>query len=164
MAMGHESLEELVRLEALLAERPAEWRRLWRFLYHADEAVRRRAAGAFGRAVARWSGGRPERAREVLRRLFWAMNEESGSVCWGAPEAAGEILRHRPELCEDFVPLLVSLLPDPALRRGVLWALARLGPECAGEGAAREAFRSCLEDPEVRNAIAAQGIYGVDNA
>ncbi|MGQ9533351.1 MAG: DVU0298 family protein [Desulfotomaculales bacterium] len=150
-------LKELEELEALLVRQPGAWRRLWRFLYHEDGAVRRRAAGAFGRAVARQSEDRPELAREVLRRLFWGMNEESGSVCWGAPEAAGEILRHRPELCGDFVPLLVSLLSDPALRRGVLRALARLGPECAGEGAAREAFRSCLEDPEVRNAIAALG-------
>lgn len=127
---GLNELEELEELEALLVRQPGAWRRLWRFLYHGDEAVRHRAARAFGRAVALWSGDRPELAREVLRRLFWAMNEESGSVCWGAPEAAGEILRHRPELCGDFVPLLVSLLPDPALRRGVLWALARLGREC----------------------------------
>jgi len=153
-------LKELEELEALLVQQPGVWRRLWRFLYHGDEAVRQRAAGAFGLAVALHSEGRPELAREVLRRLFWAMNEESGSVCWGAPEAVGEVLRHRPELCDDFVPLLVSLLSDPALRRGVLRALARLGPECAAAGEAREALRSCLEDPEVRAAVAPLGISG----
>lgn len=151
---------ELHELEALLREHPRMWRRLWRFLYHPEDTVRWRAADALGQMVARQSEDRPELAREVLRRLFWAMNEESGSVCWGAPEAVGEILSRKPELCVEFVPVLVSHLSDRTLRPGVVRALARLGRECAAMGRAREALRPYLDDPDPEICAAAAVTLG----
>ncbi|MFI5338936.1 MAG: DVU0298 family protein, partial [Candidatus Methylomirabilales bacterium] len=78
-----------------------------------------------------------ERAIDLLRRFFWALNDESGAVPYGTPEAIGEILAVRPELQADFLPILCSLLTDEdmpqtgSIERGVLWALGRVGSPVA---------------------------------
>jgi hypothetical protein len=33
-----------------------------------------------------------ESARVIMRRLMWSLNDESGGIGWGAPEAMGEIV------------------------------------------------------------------------
>jgi hypothetical protein len=78
-----------------------------------------------------------ELATDLLRRFFWTLNDESGAVPWGVPEAIGEILAVRPELREAFLPMLCSLLTDEdmrqtgAIERGVIWALGRVGSPVA---------------------------------
>jgi hypothetical protein len=78
-----------------------------------------------------------EQATDLLRRFFWTLNDESGVVPWGAPEAIGEILAVRGELREAFLPMLCSLVTDEdmrqtgAIERGVIWALGRVGPPVA---------------------------------
>jgi len=42
------------------------------------------------------------------------MSEESGGICWRAPEAMAEITRRRPDLCADYVPIVVSLITEMA--------------------------------------------------
>ena len=55
-----------------------------------------RAASALGKAVSRMADEHIEEARNVVRRLMWHMNEESGNIGWGIPEAFAEILaQHR---------------------------------------------------------------------
>jgi hypothetical protein len=72
------------------------------------------------------------RARELLRRLLWSLNDESGAVPYGVPEAVGEILAVRPELQESFLPILCALVTEEEMaqtgpiERGALWALGRL--------------------------------------
>ena len=52
-----------------------------------------RAASALGKAVSRMADEHIEEARNVVRRLMWHMNEESGNIGWGIPEAFAEIGR-----------------------------------------------------------------------
>ena len=71
-----------------------------------------------------------ERARILMRRIMWNLNDESGGIGWGSPEAMGEILSKSPELAMEFKSILFSYL-DPngnfleheALQRGVLWGI-----------------------------------------
>ena len=50
------------------------------------------------------------RLQDLLRRLFWALNDESGAVPYGVPEAIGEILAVRPACQREFLPVLCSML------------------------------------------------------
>ncbi len=92
-----------------------------------------RAVEALGRVVARLAQENPQRAREIMKRLAWGLNEESGAVGFGLPEAMGEIMARHQELAHQFVNLLISYL-DPAgnyldfppLQKGVVWALGRV--------------------------------------
>ena len=43
-----------------------------------------------------------EKARIVMRRIMWNLNDESGGIGWGSPEAMGEILCQSPELALEF--------------------------------------------------------------
>jgi hypothetical protein len=71
-----------------------------------------------------------EKARILMRRIMWNLNDESGGIGWGSPEAMGEILSKSPELAGEFKSILFSYL-DPkgnfieheALQRGVLWGI-----------------------------------------
>jgi hypothetical protein len=74
-----------------------------------------------------------ESARVIMRRLMWTLNDESGGIGWGAPEAMGEITARHKALADEFGCILVSYIrPDcnflehPILQRGVLWGLGRL--------------------------------------
>ena len=119
-----------------------------------------RAASALGKAVSRMADEHIEEARNVVRRLMWHMNEESGNIGWGIPEAFGESLAASPLLAKDFHRVLASYLIDlgrddnycdnDLLRRSCYWAVGRLAqtrPElCAG---ARPWLRKGLEDNDV---------------
>lgn len=98
-----------------------------------DEELRWAAVEALGRAAARQVEDDPEPVREILRRLVWSLNDESGSIGWGAAEAMAEIIDAAPATAGDFAPLLASLTaPDPGapdfepLNAGALWAVGRL--------------------------------------
>ena len=106
---------------------------LFSFFYNSDEQIRWRAIIAMGVVVARLAETDPESARVVMRRLMWNLNDESGGIGWGSPEAMGEILARSPLLAEEFAHILVSYIREDmnyleheGLQRGVLWGLARL--------------------------------------
>jgi hypothetical protein len=81
-----------------------------------------------------------EEARIIMRRLLWSLNEESGGIGWGAPEAFAEIICCHDRLAEEYVHMLLSYMrPDgeeahqdgnflehETLQRGLLWAAGRL--------------------------------------
>ena len=100
--------------------------------YDADPLICWRAIDSIGRCAGRLSTLRPEGMKNHLRRLFWMMSDESGSVTWHAPEAIGEIIRSDPQAFPDFIPLTISLLglePEdrPHFLPGILYALGRIG-------------------------------------
>lgn len=101
--------------------------------YDADPRIAWRAVEALGVAASRIAEEDPDRVRELLRRLLWLMNEESGGVCWRAPEAMAEIVRRRPKLFADYIPIVVSLIVSleeedlERFRAGALRAIGRLG-------------------------------------
>lgn len=106
---------------------------LFSFFYHHDEMVRWRAIVAMGTVVARLAREDMESARVVMRRLMWNLNDESGGIGWGSPEAMGEILTRSAILADEFAHILVSYIREDmnyleheGLQRGVLWGLARL--------------------------------------
>jgi len=95
--------------------------------------VRWRAAVALGAVAAQLVANDPESARVVMRRLLWQLNDESGGIGWGCPEAMGEAAARSGRLAREYGGLIVSfidpaacLLEAPGLQVGVLWALDRL--------------------------------------
>lgn len=129
----------------------------------------RRAAAALGRAVARMAEEDSlEAARNMARRLMWHMNEESGNIGWGIPEAFAEILACHPRLAGEFHRILLSYIrktdkddnycDHAVLRRSCFWAAGRLAqarPDLVAAG--RDALVAGLsdEDAECRREAAA---------
>ena len=119
--------------------------------FDADPRIGWGAVEAMGLAANRIAEDDPEYVRNHLRRLYWLLSEESGGLCWRAPQAMAEIIRHRPTLFADFIPIVVHLIQQMAeedlghFRAGVLWAIARLGP------LANEHVKSVL--PQITSAL-----------
>jgi HEAT repeat protein len=97
-----------------------------------DGEIRGRAAVVLGALVAEMADENLEGAREIIRRLLWSLNEESGSIGWGAPETLGEILARSELLAREYAPILISYMDEKGnyleseeLQRGLLWALGR---------------------------------------
>ncbi len=106
---------------------------LFSFFYHQDEIVRWHAVSAMGVVVSTMVDIDLESARNVMRRLIWNLNDESGGIGWGSPEAMGEITARHRQMADEFSKLLRSyimphgnFLEHEILQRGVLWGLARL--------------------------------------
>jgi HEAT repeat protein len=121
------------RLEALL-ERPARQviNPLFSFLLSNDEPTKWRAVTAMGAVVARLADENMESARVIVRRLMWSLNDESGGIGWGAPEAIGEIIARHQGMAEEYAKVLISYIWEegnyleyPLLQRGALWGVGR---------------------------------------
>lgn len=103
------------------------------FLYNENELVRWRAVTIIGQIMRNLAERDMESAREFMRRLMWSLNEESGGIGWGAPEAMGEIMACHEKLATEYAPILISYM-DPKgnfityemLQKGLLWGLVRL--------------------------------------
>ena len=57
-----------------------------------DDQLKWKAVVVLGAVVANLADQDIEAARIIIRRLMWSLNDESGGIGWGAPEALGEIL------------------------------------------------------------------------
>jgi hypothetical protein len=113
--------------------------------YDRDPEIAWRAIEAMGLAAERVAESDPEAVRELLRKLYWLIMEESGGICWRAPEAMAEIVARLPRRFADYVPItlshLVQLAPEDLthFRPGALWAVGRLGEVVASDAAQQEA-------------------------
>lgn len=144
---------------------------LFSLLLAPEPLLKWRAVSAFGVTVARLSKQDLESARVVMRRLMWNLNEESGAIGWGAPEAMGESLARCPRLALEFNRILISYAQEPTsgdgnyldhepLRRGAYWGMARLAdvrPELVRQGLAT--FLDLLRDDDPQNQ--ALGLWGL---
>ncbi len=106
---------------------------LFSFFFNKDEQVRWRAITAMGVVVSILADSDIESARVVMRRLMWNLNDESGGIGWGSPEAMGEIMARNLRLADEYRNILVSYVCEDGnyieyemLQRGVLWGLGRL--------------------------------------
>ncbi|MEE4114516.1 MAG: HEAT repeat domain-containing protein [Desulfobacteraceae bacterium] len=106
---------------------------LFSFLYSGEEKIRWRAVTAMGVVVGHLADTAMESARVVMRRFMWNLNDESGGIGWGSPEAMGEITAGHAGLADEFARILISYI-DPrgnfleheSLQRGSLWGVGRL--------------------------------------
>ena len=119
-----------------------------------DELTVRRAIQAMGLAADRIAQRDPAAVQNHLQQLRWLINDESGAVCWHAPEAMAEIIRRRPNDFADYIPIVVTLLKVMAdedlesFRPGILWAIGRLGSIAHAEiDAVLPRITSALDDP-----------------
>lgn len=121
-------LDELCQLPAPKIITP-----IFSFLCNNDQEIKWRAVTAMGAVVANLAEKDIESACMVMRRLMWSLNEESGSIGWGAPEAMGEIMACHEGLAKEYTHILISytredenFLEFELLQRGVIWGLGRL--------------------------------------
>jgi hypothetical protein len=122
------SLKELVNMPARRVINP-----LFANLYSPDESLKMRTVEAMGVVTACLAETDLEAARNIMRRLMWNLNDESGGIGWGSPEAMGEIIACSDSLAKEYTHVLVSYLREDGnflehvvLQRGVLWGLARV--------------------------------------
>ena len=106
---------------------------LFRYIQSVDEPVRSRAIASMGQVVAALADDKMESARIIMRRLMWSLNDESGGIGWGAPEAMGEIMAVHGGLAREFHKILISYVDSDGnyleyepLRQGAVRGLKRL--------------------------------------
>ncbi|MCX5877473.1 MAG: HEAT repeat domain-containing protein [Deltaproteobacteria bacterium] len=135
----------------------------------ASEKTKWNAVSAMGATVSRLADQDMEAARIVMRRFMWSLNDESGGIGWGTPEAMAECLVCHKSLAQEYTKILVSFMREdgfylelPALQRGLMWGLGRLAqarPELLRDWQAPRYLLPYLdsEDPIVR-ALAARAL------
>ncbi len=125
----HEQLNSIETLNPRQAAGP-----LFSFLLLGD-SMTHRAAIALGMCINILCVEKAEDARNLVRRFLWQMNEESGNIGWGIPEAFAETLAQCPRMAKEFHSVLLSYIMDTGrddnycdhdiLRRSCYWAIGR---------------------------------------
>lgn len=133
---------------------------LFSFFCHTEEIIRWRAVSAMGAVVSLLADQDTESARVVMRRLIWSLNDESGGIGWGSPEAMGDIMARSPQLALEYHRILISYIREDGnfieheiLQRGLLWGLGRLAgsyPELLKDSAKFLIPYMRSEDPTLR--------------
>ena len=97
---------------------------------------------------------------------MWSLNDESGGIGWGAPEAMGEVMACHNGLAQEYGHILVAYMREDGyyleleqLQRGLMWGLGRLAqarPSLLKERNAATYLQSYLEsnDTSVRGLAA----------
>lgn len=138
---------------------------LFSFLYHKNPVVKWNTVVAMGTAVSKLADQDMESARNIIRRLMWNLNDESGGIGWGSVEAMGEILAVNDALALEYAPMLFSYGREDGnyqehelMQRGVLWGIGRLHearPDIAGKETAEHIIPyTKSNDPIVRGLAA----------
>ena len=106
---------------------------LFPFLCSTDRKIKENAITAMGEAVSKMAESNLESARIIMRRLMLNLNDESGGIGWGAPEAMGEIMARSEKLAKEYHKILISYTPDGGnyldfedLQKDVIAGLKRL--------------------------------------
>lgn len=118
---------------------------LLQFTFAPDTLISWRATEAIGElAVAQ-----PKQVAQLLPRLLWSLNEDSGSFGWGAAAVLGEIGRRNYALVADIIEILLNFVADDFAREGMLWGLGRLAQEHPDAVLpAGSQIQACLSDPK----------------
>ena len=106
---------------------------LFSFLCSTDKKIKTNAVTAMGEVVSRIAEADLESARIIMRRLMLNLNDESGGIGWGAPEAMGEIMARNEKLANEYYKMLISYTPGGGnyldfedLQKDVIAGLKRL--------------------------------------
>jgi len=157
---------------------------LFSALYRPEEILRWHTVTIFGEVLTRLAEKNMEAARIVMRRYLWSLNDESGGIGWGAPEAMAEGMYHHDRLCDEYLHMLISYMrPDgplehqdgnflelPALQRGLLWGIGRLAEKRAALLLEKEVVPDLIaylpsNDATVRGlAVRALGLLGASDS
>jgi hypothetical protein len=167
LALG---LEKLCQLPARQVINP-----LFSFLYSNDPEIKWAAVTAMGAVTAKLADNDMEAARVIIRRLIWNLNDESGGIGWGSPEAMGEILAKQKGLAGEYANILISYarehgnyLENENLQHGLLWGIGRLSqaqPKTAMEAVPHLIPYLKSRDATVRGlAVWTLGLLGVEEA
>lgn len=146
-----EALVNDYNIDALLAIAEKDHRvirDLKRLLYSADDQTRLRAAEGLGQLSVVIAQNQPGTISRLLQGFFTEISDTAASS-WGAIDAAGEIIRNRPEQFAGFIPQLYAYIKDRALAADILRVLGRIGevrPDLIRKTAHR--FIPLLRDPD----------------
>ena len=113
---------------------------LFMALCDTNERVKWHAVYCFGLIVSTMAEEDTESARVIMRRFLWTLNDESGGIGWGAPEAMAEIMCNNDLLRQEYIHMLISYMQEdgdelfqdgnylelPLLQRGLLWGIGTL--------------------------------------
>lgn len=169
-------LTDSTRTEALdrLAQIPDEQLvgHLFSHFYNREELIKFRSVTAMGELALRLAAARMERARILMRRIMWNLNDESGGIGWGSPEAMGEILSKSQELAPEFKSILFSYLDPkgnfiehPQLQQGVLWGVGTYlaaAPHDLGETTKSLIFSHLHSPDKVKRGFAIRALINAD--
>jgi hypothetical protein len=125
-------------------------RHVQRLLYSGDVQMRKRAAEALGRASSAVCETDSGIVARLLQGLFTSLLDTASSN-WGAFDAIGEIIFHRPDLFVGYIQQLFQFLADPKKRGETLEALERIAhvkPELIRKISFH--FIGLLQDPDPR--------------
>lgn len=102
-------------------------------LFSTEEVLKWHAVTAIGQIVSDIAFEDMESARIIMRRFMWSLNDESGGIGWGAPEAMAEIMVCHDQVAEEFAHMLVAYMREDGfflehlpLQRGLMWGTGRL--------------------------------------
>jgi len=95
-------------------------------VYDPDEEIKWRAIKAVGLVSRKIADDDIEKLRDIIRRLLWLMNDESGGLGWHSPELIGEILVNVPVLIKEYAQLLVSFFKEEPFEKGSHLAVYRV--------------------------------------
>jgi methylated-DNA-[protein]-cysteine S-methyltransferase len=117
---------DIESLLALLHNDPNVPSTLVSFLSTRDDLLRWRAIESLGVLAAELANEDIDLVRNIIRRQFWSMNDESGGIAWHSPEAIGEVLTQVPQLIPEYQSILSSFSTIYPFEGGVQWALYRI--------------------------------------
>ncbi len=116
-------------IERLVASDPRVVRHLLALTYQPDPQIRQLAA----RGLALAGSYHPRTVQTMIRRLVWAMKEDSGTNAVTVPEVVRAVAEHQPELLLPVVPELIGFTKDESLREGIAEALRLVVKSCPGK-------------------------------
>ena len=106
---------------------------LFSAICHGDPAIHWHGVTCMGETVRRLAEAGMEDARVVMRRFMWSLNDESGGIGWGVPEAMAECLARHRGLAREYTHILVAFMREDGfflehepLQAGLMWGLWRL--------------------------------------
>lgn len=124
---------------------------LFSCLCSCDREIKWHAVSAMGRTVSALADSEMEDARVVMRRFMWMLNDESGGIGWGVPEAMAEVMACHAGLAGEYSHILVAFMREDgfyleleALQRGLIWGVARLAGAAPDLLRAKDAVRYLL--------------------
>lgn len=110
-----------------LAESGGGLTELSAFLYEQNDQIRFRALKVIGQMSEKMTGeGRLEELREMVRRLLWTMNHESGATGWHSADAVGHIINASKTLAGEYVKLLILYINVEPFEASVCCALSHV--------------------------------------